>query len=64
MKYITLENLEEEIEKALDTKVDYNFAIDQQGNRYLGLDLEPQKQTVDKESEESNLVDSSQQAAV
>ncbi len=34
-EFITLENLEEEIEKALNKRINYNFAIDLDGNRYV-----------------------------
>ncbi|XP_013173259.1 PREDICTED: probable 28S ribosomal protein S26, mitochondrial [Papilio xuthus] len=36
--FITPENLEEAIDKALANPVDYNFAIDLQGQQYLGRD--------------------------
>ena len=35
--FITLENLEEEIEKSLNTRISYNFAIDSKGNKYVEL---------------------------
>ena len=35
LQFITAENLELEIEKALNKTVNYNFAIDLQGNRHV-----------------------------
>lgn len=34
--FITAENIDEAIERALVNHVDYNFAIDTEGNRYIG----------------------------
>ena len=36
--FITEETLEQELEKALDGRADYNFAIDLQGNQYFDID--------------------------
>lgn len=39
--YITAENIDAAIEEALNKEVDYNFAIDLDGNRYEGRETEP-----------------------
>ncbi|XP_067012915.1 small ribosomal subunit protein mS26 [Anabrus simplex] len=39
--YITADNIDEAIEKALNTEVDYNFAIDLDGNIYHGRLTKP-----------------------
>ena len=46
MDFITAENLEMEIEKALNTTLSYNFAIDTDGSRFVetsgkGADVVP-----------------------
>ena len=50
--FITMETLEEEIEKALNTRVNYNFAIDLKGNKYVELP----DGTVEKEEKQSDNV--------
>ncbi|RZC33578.1 MRP-S26 domain containing protein [Asbolus verrucosus] len=42
--FITPENLDEVIEKALSNPVDYNFAIDLEGNRIIGRETKPEEQ--------------------
>ncbi|KAK9509269.1 hypothetical protein O3M35_006619 [Rhynocoris fuscipes] len=41
--YITAENIDEAIDKALENVVDYNFAIDLEGNYYHGRNTKPPK---------------------
>lgn len=41
--FITAENIDEAIERALANPVDYNFAIDVEGNRYVGRLARPGK---------------------
>lgn len=41
--FITAKNIDEAIEKALVDHVDYNFAIDKEGNRYIGYRGHPDK---------------------
>lgn len=41
--FITAENIDEAIERALANHVDYNFAIDTEGNRYIGRSARPGK---------------------
>lgn len=43
--FIDVENIEGEIEKALDCKVKFNFAIDLEGNKYFKLPDEPTDET-------------------
>lgn len=59
--FITLDNLEMEIEKTLNTKVNYNFSIDLKGNKYLEMpdgstvhDKEFSKDKQEKQSQASN----------
>jgi small subunit ribosomal protein S26 len=43
--FITPESLDEAIEKAINNPVDYNFAIDLQGNRIVGRETKPGQET-------------------
>ncbi|KAK3096270.1 hypothetical protein FSP39_025164 [Pinctada imbricata] len=49
--FITPENVDEELEKVLDTKVDYEFAIDKTGRRYMDITTLPSE---NKEEIDSN----------
>uniref|UniRef100_A0A023F743 Small ribosomal subunit protein mS26 n=1 Tax=Triatoma infestans TaxID=30076 RepID=A0A023F743_TRIIF len=41
--YITAENIDEALDKALENPVDYNFAVDLKGNVYYGRNNKPPK---------------------
>lgn len=41
--FITAENIDDAIERALANHVDYNFAIDTEGNHYTGRTARPGK---------------------
>ena len=49
--FISEDNLEQELEKALDERHNYNFAIDLEGNQYLETSS-GQLQTEEKEGSE------------
>ena len=49
--FITEDTLEEEIEKALNSRVNYNYAIDLSGNKYIELaDTTLEKMPKEKEA--------------
>ena len=47
--FITMENMDEEIDKVLDVQIDYEYAIDSKGYRYTYKGKEPLP-TKDKKS--------------
>lgn len=50
--FITLDNIDEAIERALANPIDYNFAIDVEGNRYIGRTAHPGKTPPQQEANE------------
>jgi len=49
---LKIEDLDEAIEKALSTEVDYNYAIDLAGNKYHGRHTNPQRKSIEARSNE------------
>lgn len=50
--FITVDNIDEAIERALANPIDYNFAIDVEGNRYIGRTARPGKTPPQQEAKE------------
>ncbi|CAH0395421.1 unnamed protein product [Bemisia tabaci] len=49
--YITPENIDEAIEQALNTVVDFNYSIDLRGNKYIGKRTKPESQNAKRISD-------------
>ncbi|XP_017784491.1 PREDICTED: probable 28S ribosomal protein S26, mitochondrial [Nicrophorus vespilloides] len=44
--FITSENIDEAIDKAISNEVDYNFSIDLEGNKYMGRTKSPDEEKI------------------
>nr|KAG5707598.1 hypothetical protein BaRGS_030980 [Batillaria attramentaria] len=52
-KFITMDNLDTEIEKLLNMRIDYNFAIDKQGNKFSADSTSKKDDAKDSEQKEA-----------